>query len=183
MTFPLPKAKWKCRLLSTAASLFISLSNPLNITLLTSQLLTARAVWGQPDGVNTCLQVLRCFHGAASSLAQQGSSARDREVRAVTGRKISGDEWIKAVIRGADGKSPRWRHLLPIGGILLGLQSRDHGGPVERGVEKSLVKAMNLALEENRDARGLPWHCITFVANYTFEVLSEADFAQIKHDV
>jgi hypothetical protein len=32
------------------------------------------------------------------------------------------EAWVKAVAEGADDKSPRWRHTLLLGGILMGFE-------------------------------------------------------------
>ncbi|KAI9885521.1 MAG: hypothetical protein M1823_002703 [Watsoniomyces obsoletus] len=166
------------KLLTTAASLLLSLSNPLNVTLLTSQLLSAPAIWERHDGLKTCLQVLRCFHTASSALAQPGQLEG-----LVIGRRLSTEDWIKAIIRGADKKSPRWKHLLPFAGLLLGLQNGPTLGSTVRGdLLDALVKAINLALEEAQEDDELPQQCITLAVNYTFDLLPESRFKEINRE-
>ncbi|KAI9791103.1 MAG: hypothetical protein M1816_004334 [Peltula sp. TS41687] len=181
------------RLLSTAASVLVILTNPLNVTLLTSHLLTAPAIWSRPDGLSTCLRVLQTFHSATRLLEQQqqqqqeqGRSGTPSQAPRIGGG-IPAEEWIQAVIKGADARSPRWRHLLPIGGLLLGIETNsDHLSTpgIKRDLVNALVEATNLALQENKDkdTGDLPGHCITSVWNYTFELVPEARWSYIDQN-
>lgn len=49
----------------------------------------------------------------------------------------------------------------------------------------ALVRALDLAIDENRDGKddALPRLCIVMVANYTMEKLSDIQFADIDHEV
>ncbi|KAI9749330.1 MAG: hypothetical protein M1815_002580 [Lichina confinis] len=203
----------RARLLSTAQSLFLALSNPLNISLLTSHLLSAPAIWGRPDGLSTFLQVLQCFHGATSlvvgpapaapspqtphpgsgRLSSGYSTLQRPQPSAAAGaglaaKKIPREDWIRAVIKGADGKSPRWRHILVLSGLLLGLDGSEHeqslfpfgdqGGGLRRDTTYALIKALNLAIEEaSNTEEDSSKACIVMVATYTSDLLSEAQFA------
>ncbi|KAI9830080.1 MAG: hypothetical protein M1826_005073 [Phylliscum demangeonii] len=164
------------KLLSTASSLLSILSNPLNITLLTSQLLTAPAIWSAPDGLHTCLQVLQLFYAGLASLAPRsrlGSSSG----RAVANRSgLSSDQWVRAVLTGADRKSPRWRHLLPLAGMLLAVEKGPGvalGAAVRQELVEAWVRALEMALQELKDAEGLPAHCIALTATYVVERVPE----------
>jgi hypothetical protein len=180
------------RLLSTATTLLLTLSNPLNITLLTSQLLTATAVWSKPGGLDTCVKVFQCFYTASAALEQQheGFALQLPERAAV--RRIPLREWITAVVGGADDKSPRWRHLLPVGGLICGLEAArssaasgggGNGRGAQRDLLRALVKALNSALLENRAIEGLPQRSISLIASYTFDYLPAELFKDINHDV
>ncbi|KAI7530154.1 hypothetical protein KC331_g14818, partial [Hortaea werneckii] len=113
-------------LLGTAASLLTTLNNPLNVTLLASQLLSAPAIWAQPDGLRTCMRSLSVFHSAAQALirhevALKEKSPSDPDFQQLQlERTLPKDDWIRAAVAGADEHSPRWRHLLILGGLLLG---------------------------------------------------------------
>ena len=56
-------------------------------------------------------------------------------------------------------------------------------GSTRRSLLDSLVKAVNLALEDHRDHEGLAQHCIAFVVNHTFDSLPEARFREMNHEV
>ncbi|KAI9767918.1 MAG: hypothetical protein M1840_005411 [Geoglossum simile] len=170
------------RLFSTSATLLTTLTNPLNTTLLTSQILTATALWDHPDGLRVCLRVLGIFQSASLAILeddeptpppgrqQQSQPSRQR-------RRPDRTEWVKAVVKGADDRSPRWKHLLPIAGLLLGFEGQDRGGlpeAVRRDLEGALVMAANLAMENvGRREDGLDRFCIALVLNYAFELLSD----------
>ena len=179
-----------CRLLGTAASLLTTLNNPLNVTLLTSQLLSAPAIWAQPEGLRLCMRCMSVFHSAAQALVRHETAVRDDTVdqqfdHLQPERMLPKDDWIRVVISGADQHSPRWRHLLVIGGLLLGF------GPVEdetlsrsmrNTVEQALTNAINLSLEEVPEDDELGQQTIALVVNHCFPLLSDLERAQIDYD-
>ncbi len=100
-------------------------------------------------------------------------------------RKLDREEWVKAVVSGADEKSPRWRHLLLIGGVLLGFEGQDRQGlpwNVRKKLEAALVTAAQLALEELDPHDGVDGRCITMVLNYSFELLSDLERSRLDYD-
>jgi hypothetical protein len=171
------------RLLSSAATLLAILSNPLNITLLTSQILTAPAVWDRPDGLRTCLRILGIFHSA--SLHKLQPEATHNFPEQTTPREgAPKEEWLKAVLKGADEGSPTWRHLLVIGGLLLGFESQDRQGLPEslrKALEGALVKATNLTLQQAGNGPELAEHCPALVLNHSFELLSDFERGQLNY--
>uniref|UniRef100_A0A2D3UM73 Related to peroxisomal membrane protein Pex17 n=1 Tax=Ramularia collo-cygni TaxID=112498 RepID=A0A2D3UM73_9PEZI len=124
------------RLFGTASSLLTTLNNPLNVTLLTTQLLSAPA----PE------------------------------------RTLPKDDWIRAVVSGADEHSPRWRHLLVIAGLLLGFGPAEDeylSSSMRSTLENALVNATNLALQETLDDDELGLSTIALVVNHCFSSLSD----------
>ncbi|KAL9097398.1 MAG: hypothetical protein Q9165_000293 [Trypethelium subeluteriae] len=179
------------RLLESAASLLTSLSNPLNVTLLTSQLLLSPAIWERPDGLQTCLRMLSLFHSAALGKIQQQEKWRgarkdsQHHSQLPQSNGLECEEWIKAVIGGADEKSDRWQHLLVIGGILIGFESRGFVGltrSLKITLESALVKATNLALEHEAQEPGLGSNCVALVSNHTFPILSDSERMRLNYD-
>ncbi|KAL9080653.1 MAG: hypothetical protein Q9157_000629 [Trypethelium eluteriae] len=179
------------RLLGTAASLLTGLSNPLNVTLLTSQLLLSPAIWERPDGLQTCLRMLSLFHSAALGKIQQQEEWRGAQIgsehtsQLAQANGLQCEEWIKAVIGGADEKSDRWQHLLVIGGMLIGLESRESVGltrSLKLTLESALVKAANLALEHEAHECGLGSTCVALVLNHTFPILSDSERIRLNYD-
>ena len=161
------------------------LSNPLNVTVLTSQLLSAPAIWYRPDGLHTPLRILGIFNTASIRILEQketvpfpgGNLAREG---------IPREDWLKAVVKGADDRSPRWRHLLVLGGLLSGFEGQDRGGlptALRRTLEGAIVIAANLALEESGSNRGLDTSSIAMVISYIFDLLSACERTQINHDL
>jgi hypothetical protein len=179
------------RLLGTAASLLDSLQNPLNITLLTSQLLTAPALWHRPEGgLQACLRLIGVFHATAQAIIRR----EDEEARdAATAwyqppqQGMPRDAWVRAVVKGADNRSPRWKHGIVFAGLLLGFgpAEEERLGYATRGMlEQELVRSVNLGLEEARMGEsGLAGQCIALVLNHTFPLLPDIERALIEYDL
>lgn len=165
------------RLLPTATGLFIQLSNPLNITLLASQILAADVFSPRPIALFHCRRIFSVFYTAAARAAQHQLS-RDEFIQ-----HLNPDDWAKAVIRGADDKSPRWRHLLLLGGILLGLEEQQSSisSHVRTKLESALVTASNLALESTAEQDPETSFCVVFVLNHTFHLLSDLQRSRLEY--
>ncbi|GFF28787.1 peroxisomal membrane protein PEX17 [Aspergillus udagawae] len=171
-------------LLPSATSLLTLLGNPLNITLLSSQLLSAPAIWEQPVDLQACRRIISVFNTAAIAILQNDEPAEPR-LPYVKPRKIEREDWVKAVVSGADEKSPRWRHLLLLGGILIGFEGQNRQGlpwSIRTKLESALVTAAQLALEELESRDGIDAKCITLVLNHTFELLSDHERSKISYD-
>ena len=185
------------RLLSTSASVVATLSNPRNLTLLTSQLLTSQAIWTRPQGLRLCLRFMGVFQSAAYTILADEHEEQERKEgkrppkapsQPVAGGGIPREDWIKAIIQGADERSPRWRHTLVFAGLLLGFQNRlNHESEISEKLRgllgDALLKAVNLALDEVGTTDELGSHCITLVLNYSFQSLSDLERSSINYDV
>lgn len=173
------------RILSTTTSLLTTLSNPLNVTLLTSQLLVAPAIWNRPDGLAICLRIISIFNTAAITV-QRFELESSQSVQPQQGGGISCDDWATAVVKGADEKSPRWKHLLVIGGVLLGMEAQGRQG-VSTGLrltlENALVTATNLALVDPARDGILGAESIVLTLNHTFELLSNGIRGLLNYDL
>ena len=91
---------------------------------------------------------------------------------------------MKAVVKGADDRSPRWRHLLVLGGVLLGFEGQARGGlpiTLRRTLECAVVTAANLALQESGPDRGLDTSSIAMVLSHIFDLLPADERARINH--
>ncbi|KAK1061143.1 hypothetical protein LTR74_011264 [Friedmanniomyces endolithicus] len=178
------------RLLGTAASLLTTLNNPLNVTLLTSQLLSAPAIWAHPDGLRTCVRCLGAFHSAAQALLRHEDSLREQSsvndfAKLQLEPTLPKDDWIRAVVNGADEDSPRWRHLLVLGGLLQGFgPARDQSlsRSMRSTLESGLVTATNVALKETLPDDELGQQALTVVLNYCFPDLSDHERARLDYD-
>ncbi|KAJ5103004.1 hypothetical protein N7532_003533 [Penicillium argentinense] len=172
-------------LLPTATSFLSILGNPLNLSLLASQLLSAPALWNQPVDLHACRKILSIFNTAAIAVLQNDSTDEPRPAYG-RNRKIEREAWVKAVAEGADDKSPRWRHVLLLGGILLGFEGQNRQGlpwHIRTKLESALATAAQLALEEMDTEAGIDGHCVTMVLNYTFELLSDMERSKINYDL
>lgn len=100
---------------------------------------------------------------------------------------------MRAVVAGADERSQRWKHLVALGGLLVGMGSLQEQGVdlhwvsgVRKRVEGALVRAANLALVEVRErseADGLGGQTIVLVLNHAFGCLSDAERAHLDYDL
>lgn len=178
------------RILGTASSLLTTLNNPLNVTLLTSQLLSAPAIWARPEGLQTCLRCLSVFHSAAQALIRHEIAAEEKSAdyefqQLQLERTLPKSDWVTATIKGADEHSPRWRHLLLLGGLLLGF-----GGPEQENLSRSLrstlegafTTAANLALQETSETDEIGRQAIALLLNHVFPHLPDYERAQIDLD-
>lgn len=136
------------------------------------------------------MRALSVFHSAAKALikherALQDKSADEDFSQVQFERTLPKDDWIKAVINGADDHSPRWRHLVVLGGLLLGFgpaEDETLSRSMRSTIEEALVTAANLALEEICDSDELGHHCITLVLNHCFPSLADYERSQLKYD-
>jgi len=171
------------RLLPSATGLLSRLSNPLNITLLASQLLANPSLYPRPVNLTSCRGVFSVFYTAALRCAENDinteKAQHDRS-------ELSLPEWTAAVVRGANNDSPRWRHLLLLGGILLGFEAPGHShlpSDLRHKIEVALVTATNLALQEKDANDANSQLCIVFVLNTIFPLLSDQARAQVSYDL
>ena len=173
------------RLLGSAATLLTLLHNPLNITLLSAQLLSAPAIWDRPDGHQTTLRMLGIFNSATAKVLQQEESSRNA-TNFATRTTLDKEEWVMAVVKGADESSPRWRHLLLLGGVLLGCERVDRQAISEalrRKLERAMTSALNLALQEVTEYSDLAVAPLVIASNYVFVLLSDAEKNHINYDL
>ncbi|TKA65167.1 hypothetical protein B0A55_09667 [Friedmanniomyces simplex] len=178
------------RLLGTAASLLTTLNNPLNVTLLTSQLLSAPAIWARPEGLRTCMRCLSAFHSAAQALVRHEDALREKSAdhdfaQLQLERTLPKEDWIRAVVSGADEHSPRWRHLLVLGGLSLGFGPADDENlsrSMRSTLESGLVTAANIALEETPADDELGQQAMTVVLNHCFPSLPDHERARLDYE-
>lgn len=161
------------------------------MTLLASHILSAPAIWDSPDGLRTSTQTLSVFHSAAQALIRHEKALEERRTdhdfaQIQLERALPKDEWIIATVKAADDHSPRWRHVLLIGGLLLGF------GPVEDDnlsrsmrstLEKGLVAAVNSALEEAHGDEMLGKETVCLVLNHCFSSLPDHERSCLAYDL
>jgi hypothetical protein len=171
------------RLFPTAASLLITLTNPLNVSLLTTQLLNAPAIWDHQEGLSTLAGVFHIFHSASATLAQlENQHVRPNQPIKEPGLKT--EVWIRAVLKGLNNKSPQWRHLLPLGGLQLGFTGQNQQAlmpGLRSDLDEGLVMAIN-SITSN-PSQGPEEYCAAFVMGHVFDLLSEWRRNEINHDV
>ena len=136
------------------------------------------------------MRSLGVFHSAAQALlrherALKEKSADEDFAQVQFERTLPRDDWIKAVINGADDHSPRWRHLLVLGGLLLGFGPVDDENlsrSMRSTLESAWVTAANLSLEEIEEDDELGMLTITLVLNHCFPHLADSERATLDYD-
>ena len=115
------------------------LSNPANVTVLTTQILTAPAIWHGVQSLQTPLQILSTFAYAAIHHRAERPSGM------LPSNTISPEKWIVAVIEGANDLAAQWKHLLVFCGLLMGLQKATDQRLLAcaKSIEMSIVRVVN----------------------------------------
>ena len=92
--------------------------------------------------------------------------------------------WIRAVLKGLNEKSPQWRHLLPLGGMLLafiGQGQQDLTPNLRSDLDECFVVALNSVT--SNPYQSPEEYCATFVMGHVFDLLPEWRRNEIHHDV
>jgi len=196
------------RLLSSSAYLLTLLSNPLNTSLLISQLLHAPALWTNQPDLRFCVRFIGCFQSAALELTRRdglddytraGRNEKERldvftptelweQQRQQTQTRLGRDEWVTAVMKGAAGvgRGEAWKQTLVLGGLLLGFMRAGEEG-LSRGVRRklgaALVESVNVAARGVQGLEDVGGHAVALVLGYTFELLREGERRALLWDV
>jgi hypothetical protein len=96
------------------------------------------------------------------------------------------EEWMRAVIRGADERSSRWKHVMVLGGLLVGNGSADDerlSSSMRTTLERALVQATNSGLVDVRSGDELGAQCITLALNHSFPILSDYELSLLDYDL
>ncbi|RXG47504.1 hypothetical protein VDGE_06440 [Verticillium dahliae] len=172
------------QIVGSTTNLLTTLSNPLNLGVLTSQLLIAPAIWHRRDGLRTSLRIISIYNTAALRV-------RDHELDPTThqGQRQSGgltsEVWARAVAKGADDRSHRWQHLLVLTGVLMGMEGNDRrslSNGLRSTLEQAVVTAANLAMETATTEGPMATGSIVLALNYAFPLLSETHRSLINYD-
>lgn len=176
------------QIVGSTTSLLTTLTNPLNIGVLTSQLLTAPAIWNRRDGLRTSLRIIGIYNTAAVRVRDH--KARDPPSQPQSPfleypRHLGPEEWTRAVARGADDRSSRWRHLLVLTGVLMGMEGNDRrtlSSRLRNTLQQAVVTAANLALETAARDGPLATASIILALNYAFPLLSDVQRSSMNMD-
>lgn len=171
------------QIIGSTVTLLSTLSNPLNLAVLTSELLLSPAIWHRRDGVITSYRIISVYHTAARHVRQPDDTPLPG------GRqpgRLGCDAWVKGVVKGADERSSRWQHLLVLTGVLMGMQGHDAPKSLSNGLrntlEEAVVKAANLALERPMQDGPVAAASISVALGFALPLLSEFHLASINAD-
>ncbi|EGR48565.1 uncharacterized protein TRIREDRAFT_77870 [Trichoderma reesei QM6a] len=172
------------QIIGTTAHLLSQLSNPLNLGVLTSQLLTAPAIWERHDGLRTAVRIISIYNTAAIRVRDNEvlNDKNKLEGKPFEGGGLRSDAWARAVVKGADEYSKRWQHLLVLTGVLMGMEGNDRralSSSLRGTLEQAIVLAANMALKSHRQDGPLAGGSIALALNFSFPLLSDFHKAQI----
>ena len=133
------------------------------------------------------------FHSAAIAKAKAEAGldgeAKDRYtsgIRKAEASDIKLQEWVQAIVMGADDRSPRWRHALLLGGLLVGMRNQEVlsiPASLEVGLSIGLVRSVNFALDAFRQEDPFPGSCLALILAQCFADLPERERARLNYDV
>lgn len=172
---PTPDRNEKRKLLSQTQYLFQHLTNPLNITVLSQQFLKSPAIWDGPFDLALCLDVMSILNTACTKVVERYNEPSPTIPAIPTSlRTLSTKHWVEAVIKGADEKSPAWRHTLVFTGIVLSLQRNEErqNSYLVQDVQQYLVQAAEKAIH-TLHTDTLTKAALMLAMSYTFERLPE----------
>ena len=168
-------------------SLLTTLNNPLNVSLLTGQLLQAPALWTKPDGLRSSFGFLSVFHSAANRKAQSilTDAEKSNDIFQLEHEpQIAFEDWIRAIVNGADERSPRHRHLLVLGGLLTSLGNNEEeliSQSLWLTLQSAFIKAANLSLQDPTTDE-LADQTVVLALNYAFQNLSDFERSHLDYD-
>ncbi|KAH6627797.1 hypothetical protein F5144DRAFT_576918, partial [Chaetomium tenue] len=182
------------QIFGSTALLLTNLSNPLNLSLLTSQLLIAPAIWGRRDGMRTCFRIISIFNTAAIHVRRNElekiKKPKQQQQQQLhqphhTGGELSSNAWTAAILKGADDQSGRWQHLLVFSGVLMGMEGNQRhslSSGMRNTVERAVVTATNLAVQSREPEPPAPSGPVALALNYAFPLLSDSARAGLNCD-
>ena len=171
--------------LGSAAALLGLLTNHLNVALLTSQILTAPSLWERPDGLRTVVRILGLFNSTTTDIIRRSRSS-DLPDPYPHQRLLTIDEWCLAVVKGADEKSPRWKHLCVFTGLLLGFRSQGDivvSASVRNTLQSAAVKAVNLYLRGDDKKDELAANSTVMMLSFVFDLLDHEYKISLDHEL
>lgn len=169
------------RLLGSATSLYTLLSNPSNVTLLTSQILTAPAIWGPSTDLKTVVGVINLFRTASYLLLRRQKTPPTLNPHEAP-RGTSLDRWIFAVIKGADIVTPPSRQVLVLSGLLQGLQNRGRNR-LSTILQDELVKSANTSLRDDSGRTTVADRGLIVAIAQVFDLLDLRARRTVNHDL
>ena len=89
-------------------------------------------------------------------------------------------------MKGADERSPRWRHLCVLAGLLIGFEGRGKrsvSNLLRRKLENATVKAVNLALQDGEFSDDLAENSICMLVSHVFDLLSDIEKANLNSNL
>ena len=103
-----------------------------------------------------------------------------------TQRGLGREEWAIAVVKGADDRSPRWRHLCVLAGLLIGFEGRGKQSLpklLRKRLENATVRAVNLALQGGEASNELAGNSICMTLSHVFDLLNDSEKTNLNNEL
>ncbi|KAL8795944.1 MAG: hypothetical protein Q9182_007458 [Xanthomendoza sp. 2 TL-2023] len=168
-------------LLASATSLFTLLSNPCNVTLLTSQILSAPAIWGASTNLQTVVGVIDLFRSASYQLCQRHDNPPTANSNQAP-RGLSLDTWTVAVLKGTGGAFPPSKRVLVLSGLLQGVHTRDPNR-LSITLQDELVKSVNVSLQNDPRTTAVAERAVVVAIGQVFDILDIRARRLLDHDM
>jgi len=94
-----PNSPEGSRIYASAATVLANLTNPLNVSLLSTQILMSPAIWHCQDGLQSAQRTLGVFRSATLGKIE------------CPGLSLGVEDWLNALIRGANQNGKVWWHI------------------------------------------------------------------------
>lgn len=173
------------RLLESVTNLFTLLSNPSNVSLLTSQLLSAPAIWSIPTYGQSIVRVVNVFASASIRVIRRQEASDDSRLDA-TRRSLGLNDWTVAVVKGASVGAPRSRHVLVFAGLLQGFENQRRRGistSLHAQIQDALITATNSSLRESAQRSNVTDQGLIFAVGLIFDTLATRRKTHLDHDL
>ncbi|KAL8994892.1 MAG: hypothetical protein Q9169_005266 [Polycauliona sp. 2 TL-2023] len=168
-------------LLSSAATILALLTNPSNVTLLTSQILQSPALWGPSTKLPTIVGITGIFRSASSHLHRLHDNS-GAPTSLDHPRSLALEEWTAAVIKGTDRALPRTRNVLVFSGLLQGLRSPPSSG-LSTQLQYELANSVNLSLRSNSSRSAMTDCALIIAVSQVFNLLGASTKHTLDHDL
>lgn len=155
------------------------------MSLLTSQLLTAPAIWKRTENSQSAIRVFAIFNIASIDLLQRSNAPQTPEQSQLE-HCLSIEDWTVAVIKGADERSPRSRHVLVLSGLLLGFEGQQRQGlslALRKRLESAVVTAINLTLQDAHQANTAIDQSVIIALCQVVDLLGPAERMRLNYDL
>ena len=127
--------------------------------------------------------MLGVFNSAAIHVLRSEESQEGTNNQFPTQRGLRREDWTIAVVRGADERSPRWRHMCVLAGLLIGFEGRGKPSvetPLRRKLANATIRAVNLALQEGEASEEQAGNSIGVMLSHVFDLLSDSEKADLN---
>lgn len=176
-----------CGYLPFASELLATLTNALNITILSTHLLVAPSLWNPSSTLVTARRVLTTFYSAAVQFdrrkkLEQGAFSRPSTAAPLAPQTLSQAEWFGAVLSGVNTSSPPWHHLLALAGLFLSADQSTLSPVTQEQLSTRLLLAIQKTGAHLSQSPPVAAHSFVFVLANTFEKFSESVLSGFDYD-